>query len=494
MTALATRLRSGLAWEVPIWLAMAGISASVVIVTAPHGSLVVVGAGAALVAVALLCITRRTGRALALVLLYLGLADGYVKLRTGVAATTLIRDVLLYAIVVGILLRASVHGTRLETPPLLGWILFIIAVVGVQLANPANESIARALAGLRPHLEFVPLFFLAYWTVRDRRALRTFLVLLLSIGAINGVVGYVQSNLSSQQLAAWGPGYRDRVLGQGDFVGAGRTFLDDAGNQHIRPLGLGSDANFVGQLGILAIPAGLALIGLASRARLRALAIALLALTVLGVATSQTRAAVIASVLAVVGYAALAGVSRRWWATVLAIAAGALVAVAVVSALRSSAETGAFDRYRSFKPKEVLESTQKERPLNLARDYLTEFPLGAGIGKSGPAAGFSGGNPARLNGETEFSYLTTEVGIPGLLAFLSFHLFLVSLAVRRYRRVRDEEARSMLAAVSASLIAIIPLWFATATTANTPLSPFIWFAAGVLAFWLVALPRRAPEL
>lgn len=496
MTALAAKLSGGRTEEFPIWLAMSVVSASVVIVAARAGPLAVAGAGGVLIAVGLLCTTRHTGRALALVLLYLGLADGYVKLRTGVAATTLVRDVLLYAIVVGVLSRASVRETRLEVPPLAGWVVLLVAVVGVQLANPANESITRAVAGLRPHLEFVPLFFLAYWTVRDRRALRTFLALLLTIGAVNGVVGYVQSNLTSEQLAAWGPGYRDRVLGQGGFVGAGRTFVDAAGNQRLRPLGLGSDAGFVGQLGVLAIPAGLALIGVSSRARSRAFAIALLAITVLGVTTSQTRAGVIASVLAVVSYATLGVVSRRWWATVLGIAAGALVAVAVVSLLTSDAQTGASNRYGSFKPSQVLESTQKERPLNAARDYLTEFPLGAGIGKSGPASGFGVGNNELvngelLNGETEFSYLTTEVGLPGLLAFLSFHLFLVSLVVRRCRRVRDEEARSMLAAVGASLIAIVPLWFATATTANTPLSPFIWFAAGVLAFWLVTVPRRA---
>jgi hypothetical protein len=490
MTAFASRLSGGRTEELPIWAAMSVVSAAVVVIAARAGPLAVAGAGTALLAVGLLFTTRRTGWALALILLYLGLADGYVKLRTGVAATTLVRDVLLYAVVVGFLLRASVRGTRLEAPPLTGWIVLIVAVVGVQLANPSNESASRAVAGLRPHLEFVPLFFLAYWTVRDKRALRTFLVLLLSIGAVNGVVGYVQSTLTVEELAAWGPGYGDLVLGQDSFAGSGRAFVDNEGNRRVRPPGLGSDANFAGQLGILALPAGIALLGLASSARVRALTLVLLALTVVSVATAQTRAGIIASVLAVVSYAALASVSRRWWATVLGVAAGTLVAVGVVSVLASRAETGAFDRYDSFTPQGVLESTQEERPLNDARDYLTEFPLGAGIGRSGPAAGFGRENDA-LNSETEFSYLTAELGIPGLLTFLSFHLFLVSLAVRLRTRITDNEARGMLAAVGASLIAMIPLWFVTATTANTPLSPFTWFAAGVLAFWLVAIPQRA---
>lgn len=489
MTALAARLSGGRSEELPIWLAMPVVSAAVVIVAARAGPLAIAGAGAAVVAVGLLCTTRHTGWALALVLLYLGLADGYVKLRTGVAATTLVRDVLLYAIVVGFLVRASVRGTRLEVPPLTGWVVLIVAVVGVQLANPANESVSRAVAGLRPHLEFVPLFFLAYWTVRDARALRMFLVLLLSIGAINGVVGYVQSNLTPDELAAWGPGYTDQVLGRDSFVGAGRIFYDREGNERVRPPGLGGDTGFGGRVGILAIPGGLALLGLVSLWRWRALVIVLLALTLVGVAIAQARAGVIASVLAVVGYAAVAGISRRWWTTVLGVTVGVLVAVVMISFLTSRAETGTFDRYRSLTPTKILESTRTEHPLNVARQYLTEFPLGAGIGRSGPARGFGDENSGS-NSETAFSYLIAEVGIPGLLAFLSFHLFLVALVVSGCRGVKDGETRSMLAAVGAPLIAMISLWFITPTTANTPLSPYIWFAGGVLAFWLVSVPRR----
>jgi hypothetical protein len=489
MTALAARLSGGRAWEVPVWLAMSVVLAAVVTVAVGKEPLAVAGAGAVLLVVPLLATTRHTGRALAVVLLYLGLADGYVKLRTGAPEATLVRDVLLYAIVVGLLVRASVGASRLETPPLTGWILLILAVVGVQLANPSNESLGHAVAGLRPHLEFVPLFFLGYWTVRNTRALRTFLVLLLSIAAINGAVGYVQSNMTTEQLAAWGPGYKERVLGEGPFVGGGRAFYDRQGNVHVRPPALGADAGFAGQLGILAIPAGLALLGLASRARLRVLAVPLLALTVVGVATSQTRAGIICSVLAVLGYAVLAIATRRWWTMVLGVVTGALVAVAMVSLLTSTAEPGAFNRFTEVTPHQVFESTRKERP-NVIGGYLTAYPLGAGIGKSGPAAGF-GGETASFNSETEFTYLTTEVGIPGLLAFLSFHLYLIWLVVRRCRHVADGEARTMIAALGAPLIAIVPLWFVGATTANAPLSPFFWFAAGVLAFWFLTAPKHA---
>lgn len=491
MAAFADRLSGGRGWQIPIWVALSAASAGVVLVAARQGLVAVAAAGIAVPVVGWLFTTRHTGRGLALLLLYLGLADGYLKLRTGVAAATLVRDVLLYAIVLGVLLRATVRGTRLEAPPLVGWIVLIVAVVGVQLANPANDSVRVALAGLRPHLEFVPLFFLAYWTLRDTRALRVFLLILLSVGAINGVVTYAQSRLTPEQLATWGPGYKEEVFGQGSFKDASRVYYDSRDKSRVRPPGLGADAGFAGRLGILAIPAGLALLVLPSRLRRRALIAALLGLTVLGVANAQTRTGILASVLVVVGYAALASVSRRWWAMMLGVGGVVVVAATVGVLLTSGTGTGTFDRYRGDRalgPDQIAKSTQEERPLSVARDYLTKYPLGAGIGRSGPAAGF-GGQTAQFNSETEFTYLETEVGIPGLIAFLSFQLFLVGLLVSRLRRVRDEHARTMLAAVGAPLIALLPLWFVTTTTANTPFSPFIWFAAGVFAFWLVRRPR-----
>ena len=60
--------------------------------------------------------TRRTQLALALFVLYLGLLDGYLKLASGSNLVTFVRDLLLYAIVVGLLVRAIVQGKRLPLP------------------------------------------------------------------------------------------------------------------------------------------------------------------------------------------------------------------------------------------------------------------------------------------------------------------------------------------------------------------------------------------
>ena len=74
--------------------------------------------GLFLAAMAWLLTTRRTNLALAALMVYLGALDGFLKLATGSTAVTLVRDALLFAIVLGALVRAEAMGQRLRMPPL----------------------------------------------------------------------------------------------------------------------------------------------------------------------------------------------------------------------------------------------------------------------------------------------------------------------------------------------------------------------------------------
>jgi hypothetical protein len=199
-------------------------------------------------------VSERREVTLAVFMLYLGLLDGYLKLKTNSSATTLARDGLLYALALGMLLRGFVRREPLRLPPLSGWVLAWSAVVLVQVLNPSSGSPLHALGAVRPHLEFVPLFFLGYAVMQTRQRLIGFLILLLLIAAVNGAVSVVQYSMSPSQLAAWGPGYRDRINGTGDV--SARGFETTQGQRRNRPFGLGSDFGFGGAVGVLAAAIG----------------------------------------------------------------------------------------------------------------------------------------------------------------------------------------------------------------------------------------------
>ena len=72
---------------------------------------------------------RRVDQSLAVLGLYLGLLDGYLKLRIGSPIITLGRDVLVAAIAGGALLRSMNSQHPLPIPPLGGLVLAFAAVV-----------------------------------------------------------------------------------------------------------------------------------------------------------------------------------------------------------------------------------------------------------------------------------------------------------------------------------------------------------------------------
>src|SRR3954463_2676797 len=74
-------------------------------------------------------VSRRYTLTLAVLMLYLCLLDGYLKLSTGSAYVTLARDLLLYAIVGGALARFALTKQPIRFPPLSGWVLAFVLVV-----------------------------------------------------------------------------------------------------------------------------------------------------------------------------------------------------------------------------------------------------------------------------------------------------------------------------------------------------------------------------
>lgn len=436
--------------------------------------------------------SARTHLTLAILMLYLGLADGVIKLMTNSSSATLGRDLLLYAIVIGLVLKRSLRKEPFVCPPLTGWIVAFVAVIAVQVFNPGDASLYHALASTRPHLEFVPLFFLGHSVMRSRRRLKCFLMLLLVVAAANGVVGLVQFGMSPAQLSTWGPGYASRINGT-DGTGP-RSFVDSTGQARVRPFGLGSDIGFGGVIALLAAPAALALLSFKRNTKLK-IVIALLSVGVaLGIVTSQARVVIIGSGVALLAYMFLATSSRRAFRVILGIATGLIIGYFAITVLANNSSSHLFDRYSSITPDKVLSTAYNYRSGTIADvpDYMAQFPLGAGIGKTGPAADSAGGGGySNLDAESEPTYLLIELGIPGFIIFTVFQLRFLGLSFA-IRRLKDLEIRLLLAAVAAPLFAIFAEGFAGITSATTPNAPYLWFASGILTYWLIG-PKRTGD-
>jgi hypothetical protein len=443
--------------------------------------------------VVVLVLNPRLEISLAIVALYLGLLEGTAKLRFGAHEVgAAMRDILIFAVALGALLRLLVSRERLRFPPLSGWVIAFVALVLVEAFNPNTVGLTKTLGGFRQQLEWVPFFFFGYAVMRSKERFRKFFLLLGVIALANGVVATYQTRLSPAQLANWGPGYRELVHGTNGL--GGRTYFSEGGS-HVRPPGLGSDAGFSGGVGVIALPAALALLAVGGMRRRWAVAVLCLG-AMLAVATGLGRLQVVGAVFAVLVFATLAFTAGRSVAKplaallaifFLALPAGALVASVVGH--------GTFGRYSSLTPGKLLGSKDnKASSLKQIPGELKQAPLGLGLASVGAASGFGHKNFGLLNGhgvsaETQYNFISDELGIPGLLLWLGLTVKLIVLGWRRLPRIPDVELRLYLAAVFATFIAFTFIGASGPTMTSAAFGPFFWFAVGVGAYWFAGAGR-----
>jgi hypothetical protein len=483
----------------------AGVLALAISVRIPYPALVEsAGVLVGLPALVYMATSRRYGVTLSLLALYMGLLDGFLKLRTGVQAMSLLRDALIAAIVGGAAVRVLQERRTPRLPPLTPWVVVFTTVVVLEAFNPNTLNGVKVFAGLRQHLEWVPLFFFGFALLRSKDTLRNLAILIGAIAAINGLVSLIQFQLTPDQMAAWGPGYAQRISGG---IVAPRLFVDLAGDARVRPFALGSDMGYAGAVGVVGAPMVLALLA-TGKLRTRSWLGALMgAGIVAGIMTSQSRSAIIGSIVAVLAFFALGIAGARVWRAIGALAVVAAIAWLAIPIIVAGASKGTFDHYASIAPNKIFGTTYNYRVDDNSAlwHYVSRFPLGGGLGMTGPARAY-GAQPLpyqlqgeSFNSETNFNFLTIELGVPGLVLWTSFAIFLLWLATTRLRSIPDRDVRTYLAGAFAPCFVILGGGLGGPTMSAPPFAPWFWLTAGMAAYWLsrsgppaIARARGAP--
>ncbi len=425
---------------------------------------------------------------------FLGCFDGPLKgFAGGGNSTAVVRNILVFAVVIGALARLGGRREPIRFPAMSGWVFAFVALVFVEALNPNTLGTLKILGGFRQQLEWIPFFFFGYVLVRTRERMRKMFLLLGIIALANGIVSSVQVRLSPAQVASWGPGYAERVNGANGVSG---TAFKAEGEGHVRPLALGSDIGFGGTVGVIALPGVLALMAYGFGRRkwvLPLLAIGVL----LAVATSLSRTAVIGAVVTLIAFGIFSlSAGRKMVRPLLAMFAIMVLAIGVVAAVSSTGGGSVFSRYESIAPEKVGTTAPdyKEVSIKQIPNDIAHAPFGFGLGVSGAASSFGGHTTVTLEGhgfssETQYNFVMNEVGLPGLLLWVSLTVYLMWMAATRLRKVKDIEVRIGLAAIAAVLAGLTIMGFAGAFMAGQGSGPYFWFAVGVLAYWLAGPGR-----
>jgi hypothetical protein len=490
MRELAHLLAAGL---IPLVVALA-ISVEV----AKPNTLLLIGIAIGTLAIIALMSSSRYELTVLAVALYLGLLDGPVKLGIGGhEAVSAVRDVLIAAVCVGALARLLARREPIPLPPLSAWVFVYVAVVLTEAFNPNTHGLTKTLGGFRQLLEWVPFFFFGYALMRSKARFRRFFLLLGVLALANGIVGAYQTRLTPQQLAAWGPGYSEIALGAKGF--GGRTYKSE-GEARVRPPALGTDAGFGGGLGVLALPATLALFAFRRRKRWPVLLLCFGAM--IATATGLGRLQVVGAVAAVLAFGGLSlwtlapRGSRVALRPLTAILGVLVLAVPVGVLFVDVIGSGTFSRYESIV--KGGHSDNKLPGLTRIPNQLSKEPFGFGLAIAGAAAGFGGlsgtsessevHNP---DAETQYNFLADELGVLGLLVSIGFTIRLLLLTLPRLRRIRDTELLLYITALLSSFIAMSVMGFYGPTLASEAFGPFLWFFAGTASYWFLGPGREA---
>jgi hypothetical protein len=449
-------------------------------------------------AIVFLFTTRRLEVAVMILLLYLGLLEGPVKLGSGSGnAASAVRDVLIGAVALGALLRLSAVRERVKIPPLSGWVIAFVALVLAEAFNPKTAGISKVLGGYRQQLEWVPFFFFGYALIRSRERFRRLFLVVGVVALANGIVGTYQAGLGTEQLASWGPGYRELVFGGENGTGVrGRVFASE-GEAQVRPPALGSDAGFGGGVAVVALPATLALL-VAGGFRRRWPVLLLTFGGLAAVATGLGRLQVVGAVLSMVIFAALAFSVGGRVNRSLGVLLGVIVLAIPVGAVFVSAVGGkTFNRYSSIAPGQLSTQSKdtKITDLETIPKQIERAPFGVGLGRVGAAAGFGGIVKEEglekhgLSSETQYNFVVDELGLPGLLLWAALTIRLLLLMTPGLRTVEDPEVRIYLAALTATLIAFTLIGFSGPTMSSASFGPFFWGTAGIASYWFLRARR-----
>ena len=474
-----------------------------VTIALPHTSLLIVlGAIVAVIGIVALVVNSRLEVSVAILAVYLGLFDGPVKLGIGRSeATAGVRNVLILAVCLGALMRLFARREKVTLPPLTGWVLAFVAIVVLDAFSPKTQGILHVLGGFRQQLQWVPFFFFGYAVVRSKKRFRQMFIIIGVIGLANGVVAAYQTGLGPSQIASWGPGYR--ALYQPTTVGkkgsVARTYSSE-GEARIRPVGLGSDSGFSGGVGVIALPCALALLA-TWRSRRRWVAAVMCLGALVAVATGLGRLQVVGAVLGVFAFAGLASLAgRRVTRAITALLVVVALAVPLGALFVSAVGGGTFKRYESIAPGNAAETvpSHKASAWENIPNFLASAPLGVGLGTVGAAGGFGGKITELVEGhgvsaETQYNLVADELGAPGLLAWIALTLFVIALAARGIRHVRDGELAILLAGAFAPFVALTLEGFSGPFITSTASGPYFWLAVGMAAYWFAGPGRREAE-
>ncbi|MBI4541919.1 MAG: hypothetical protein HY705_02695 [Gemmatimonadetes bacterium] len=448
------------------------------------------------VVVAVVCISLgRRLSALVLILGYLSI-EGFLKLVSNYNRVVHVGiDLVVLGVAaswaLGALYAGRAHFPRLPWLWLIGlhatWLL-------LQLFSPYSPGLIPSIASYKVHLAAVPLYFIAAAVVRERRdVLRLFyaIVVICLVPFVTALLQYALGpasvlNLSPRAWANVSQYHEWRPFGTSPVPGGASVFAFLATPLAMVLLVVKREVKWARLIAVVGIALAVATFVVSGvRQMILACALVLLTMAMLGVSRGRGRAALALMVVVILGAGAYVGVL-----TFLK----PMATEAVLHDPRSKQiwrERSVLDRLPTLlQGKTYLEARRGALPTLISR--ARRYPFGAGLGRTGSAAGALQSqfraSPGLGGLQTEvgwsdnfFADMIVETGIPGALMLTTILIGMMIGAARLARSAADPVIATSAAAIAGLFLSYLAMSWGSQPLMANPFLAMFWVFSGVLA-------------
>jgi hypothetical protein len=374
--------------------------------------------------------------------------------------------------------ESTTQAPRSQMQP---WVAAVMSLLGIMLFHPETSSLLAGIAHMAVYFAVMaPLFWAPEFVKTPEQIARLLWILLLCSGA-NAVVGVLQV----YDPVRWLPAEFSRIVTATEEGMGAVTYIGAQGQRIVRPPGLFDTPGAVAGPAMFAALLGLVFAVSAIPVWKRAVSLAIAGAGLAAIYLSQVRVSLVATVIMMGVYVFTSlRQGRAARATQFGILAGTIVVVSLTGAvaLGGAAIT---DRVNSLFASDPISVYQVARGTQLTFtffDLLFQYPLGAGLGRWGMAAGYFGSaNPTSTSiwAEIQFTGWMIDGGVLMVFAYMGA---LVVTTMSEWRIAQATHFPRL--AVCAAVILAANLGPAIMVISFTPFVAQVgiqyWFLAGAL--------------
>ena len=430
---------------------------------------------------------------LLMILAYLAM-EGFLKLLSNYNPVVHVGlDIIVLAVTLWLAAEAMVRRSALPALPWTRLLALYALWIVLQLLNPNSPGLVPSLASFKTHLTMVPLYFFAAHLFTGTGDIRRFLVGVVTIGLVPFTFALVQYALGPASVLDLSPRFWQNI-----------SYFHEW-----RPFGTSALPGGASVFAYLCAPAALVLLSAPSSRSVRVLALVSIMMAAGVFIVSGVRQTFLGCVLALATMAAVM-LSRRRGAGAAALGASVVVGlaawVAVQTWLRPMATENIAREARAPEIWRERDVTQRLLTLTERRTYLTarvgaltnivrraeHYPFGAGLGRTGSAAGTfaatyaSDPRSAQIQSEVGwsdnfFADMIAETGLPGVVMLSTILLGMLVGAFRLARHADDTLIGATSAALTGFYVSVLAMSWGSQPLLANPITAYFWTFSGMLA-------------